>query len=86
MKIKDGFLLRDVAGDTVVIPSGRSLDLNMMMTLNESARVLWERLETECDETDLIAVLRQNYEVSENQAQQCVADFLKTLKENDLLQ
>ena len=31
MKIKDGFLLRRVAGETVVLPVGGELDLNMMI-------------------------------------------------------
>ena len=43
MKIKDGFLLQDVAGNTVVLPTEG--DLNMMITLNETAKFLWEKLE-----------------------------------------
>ena len=34
MKIKDGFMLRTVSGQTVVLPVSGDLDLNMMITLN----------------------------------------------------
>ena len=37
MKLKDDFILRNIAGQTVVLPSGGDLDLNMMITLNETA-------------------------------------------------
>lgn len=33
MKIKEGFILRDVAGQTVVLPTGDELDLNLMITV-----------------------------------------------------
>ena len=44
MKLKDGFVLRQVAGQTVVLPCGDALDLNMMITLNDTGTFLWERL------------------------------------------
>ena len=45
MKLKDGFVLRKVGGDNIVVPTGDTLDLNMMVTLNETGRFLWEKLE-----------------------------------------
>ena len=49
MKLKSGFLLREVAGQVVVLPTGGNLDLDMMITLNETGKFLWERLESETD-------------------------------------
>ena len=40
MKLKEGFLLRNIAGQTVVLPAGADLDLNMMITLNETGAFL----------------------------------------------
>lgn len=40
MKLKDGFLLRQVAGQTVVLPVSGDLDLNMMITLNDTGAFL----------------------------------------------
>ena len=47
MKLKEGFLMRQVAGQTVVLPSGDELDLNMMITLNDTGAFLWKQLEQE---------------------------------------
>ena len=63
MKLKEGFVLREVAGDTVVIPSGDTLDLNMMITLNETGKFLWEHLQSETDEAALVAALLAEYDV-----------------------
>lgn len=85
MKLKEGFLLREVAGQNVVLPTGDDLDLNMMITLNETAKFLWIRLQEETDEAALVAALLAEYEVDEQTAADCVAAFVAKLKENDFL-
>lgn len=86
MKIKDGFLLRQVAGQTVVLPTGNELDLNMMITLNDTGAFLWEHLQTETDENALVAALLAEYDVDEARARQCVADFVRKLSDNGFLE
>ncbi|MBQ8621444.1 MAG: PqqD family protein [Oscillospiraceae bacterium] len=85
MKLKNGFLLRQVAGQTVVLPTGNELDLNMMITLNDTGKFLWERLETETDEAALVAALLAEYDVDEATAKKAVADFVKKLDDNGFL-
>ena len=85
MKLKEGFLLREVAGQTVVLPTGGDLDLNMMITLNETAKFLWEKLENEIDEAGLVSALMAEYEVDEETAKASVIGFVAKLKENDFL-
>lgn len=85
MKLKDGFLLRQVAGQNVVLPSGGELDLNMMITLNETGAFLWERLQTETDEAALTAALLGEYDVDEATAARCVAAFVRKLDDNGFL-
>lgn len=86
MKIKDGFLLRRVAGETVVLPVGGELDLNMMITLNDTGTFLWERLQSETDENTLVAALLAEYDVDEATAKKSVAAFVKKLNENGFLE
>lgn len=86
MKIKDGFLLRRVAGETVVLPVGGELDLNMMITLNDTGTFLWERLRSETDENALAAALLAEYDVDEATAKKSVAAFVKKLNENGFLE
>lgn len=85
MKIKEGFLLRKVAGQMVVLPTGDELDLNMMITLNDTGAFLWERLQAETDEDALVAALLGEYEVDESTARRCVRDFVKKLDDNEFI-
>ena len=54
MKLKKGFVLREVAGETVVVPVEAELNFNGMITLNEAAKVLWSVLENETSTEDLV--------------------------------
>lgn len=85
MKLKDGFLLRQMAGQTVVLPTGGDLDLNLMITLNDTAAFLWERLRSETDKEELTAALLRAYDVDEATARKCVDDFVEKLNANGFL-
>ena len=85
MKLKDGFLMRQVAGQTVVLPCGDELDLNLMITLNETGAFLWERLTEETTEDALVAALLSEYDCDEVTAKQAVAGFVKKLDDHGFL-
>ena len=85
MKLKDGFILREVAGQTVVLPVGGDLDLNMMITLNETGAFLWKQLENENDAAGLVAALLAEYDVDEATAKNAVEGFVAKLNENGFL-
>ena len=85
MKLKDGFLVREVAGQTVVLPVGGDLDLDMMITLNETGAFLWEKLRENTDEAALVAALLAEYDVDEATAKQAVANFVAKLSDNGFL-
>ena len=85
MKLKDGFILREVAGQTVVLPVGGDLDLNMMITLNETGAFLWKQLENENDQAGLVAALLAEYDVDEATAKNAVEGFVAKLNENGFL-
>ena len=85
MKVKEGFLLRQVAGQTVVLPVSDELDLNMMITLNGTGAFLWEQLQTEKDENALVAALLGEYDVDEATARKAVAAFVQKLKDHEFL-
>ncbi len=85
MKLKEGFIVREVAGQIVVLPSGENLDLNMMITLNGTGKFLWEQLEQECDEEMLVAALLKEYDVDAETARKSVEAFVAKLKENEFL-
>lgn len=85
MKIKDGFILRQIAGKTVALPTDGDIDLNTMITLNETGAFLWERLTTETDEDALVAALLAEYDVDEDTARGSVQRFVGKLQANGFL-
>jgi len=85
MKLKEGFVLQEVGGQIVVIPTADDMDLNMMIKLNETGAFLWERLEQETDEAALVSALLAEYDVDEATAQRCVTAFIGKLNDHGLL-
>ena len=85
MKLKDGFILREIAGEVVVIPTADTLDLNMMITLNDTGCTLWKRLEQEAELADLTAALLAEYDVEEKTAAAAAEQFVAELKNHDFL-
>lgn len=83
MKIKNGFELRDVCGEKVVIAQGlENLDFSKLITLNESAAYLWESIAGKTfTETDLVSLLCAEYDVTAEQVatdvQALVAEWKK---------
>lgn len=79
MKIKDGFILRSICGEYVVVGEGLSqINFNKMLSMNDSAAYLWKEVEgKEFSAEDLIQLLLDRYEVSREQA---AADVEKLLE------
>lgn len=88
MKIKQGFLLREIAGSWVVVPLGeRVVEFNGLLSLSESGALLWKRLEEEVmNEEELVKVLKENYEVEDTIAQFDVMEFLTNIKERGFIE
>ena len=83
MKIKDGFLMQDVAGSTVILPMVG--DLDRMITLNDTGKFLWEHLEKETTAQALADALLQEYDVDPATAVLAVEQFVARLKEHGFL-
>ena len=86
MKLKQGFVLREVAGETVVVPVEAELNFNGMITLNEAAKVLWNVLENETSTEDLVKAILSEFDVDEKTAQNDVDAFVQKLKGLDFLE
>ena len=84
MKIKDGYLLSEVAGNHVVVPVG-NVSFNGMLNLNETGVLIWKKLEAGCEESDLVAAFLEEYDVSKERAEQDVAIFVNKLREAGII-
>lgn len=86
MKIKEGFILREIAGSYHVIAVGKTAkEFNAMINLNQTGAFLWKILEKGATEEELVKALLNEYEVSEELAKQDVLNFTKLLKEAKLV-
>ncbi len=84
MKIKEGFITRKVAGETLVVSVDEKR--NYIIGLNSSAELLWRALEKGCDEASLVRLLCDTYCISEERARQDVCRVLDILREKDILE
>ena len=87
MKIKSGYIIREVAGNHVVVPTGKaSLDFSGVMTLNETGAFLWKQLAIDKTEQELLFALLDEYDVNETTAKADISEFIAKLKEADFFE
>ncbi len=80
MKIKEGFILREIGGELVVIATGDlSRDFNGTIILNKSGRFLWEMLQKGCDADDMVNALLNKYDIDEAKARIDTITFINKI-------
>lgn len=86
MKVKEGFMLKDVASQTMVVAVGEvSKDFNGIIRLNSTGKFLWENLQSETSKDELVDKMTAEYDVNKETAEKDINAFLDTLKGADLL-
>ncbi|MFQ9516152.1 MAG: PqqD family protein [Eubacterium sp.] len=87
MKIKEGFILRNVAGNNVVVPIGKAtIDFNGMMSLNDTGAFLFKKLIEGITREELIRAVMEEYQIEEELATKDVDDFIKKVEGEDLFE
>ena len=80
MKIIKEFVSRDIAGDHVLVPTGAtSREFNGMITMTDTAKFIWEHLETTDSLDEMVKLLTERYEVDEQTAARDVAGLVNEL-------
>ena len=80
MKLKQEFVLRNVAGDNILIPvTGIDNKFDGLITLNETGVFIWKQLEAGKNQDEIVKALLDEYEVSDEQANRDVTDILNQL-------
>ena len=86
MIIKKELIKRDIAGDTILVPCGKTVyDSNGLFALNELGTFLWDRIPQAETEEDLVSAVLEEYEVTREEAAKDIAEFLGKLKEIEIL-
>ena len=88
MKIKSGFILRDVAGKTFVVATGElSKKFKGMITLNETGKFIWNLLANDITKEEIVNKMLEVYEgVDRAIVEKDVDIFVDKLKGDNILE
>lgn len=87
MRVKNGFVMRQLGEEYVVVPVGAAVDqFQGMIRLNETGAFLWKRLQRNTSGADLLQALQAEYDVSEETAAGDLEKFMDILKEEGVLE
>ena len=86
MKVKSGYILREVAGNYLVVAVGEeAMDFNGLITTNETGAFLWNKLSSDISEQELVSAMLVEYDIDEETASADISSFISKLKEAELL-
>ena len=87
MKLKAGFVLRNICDSYVVVAIGdRASKYKGMIKLNETGAFLWQHLQQDCTREQLLNAMVEEYDVEEAVAGVGIDSFIATLKDADVLE
>lgn len=82
MLIKKELIKRQIAGDVILVPVGKTvLESTGLFVLNELGGFLWDLLPTALDEEALVSAVLECYNVDEATARADTAAFLEQLRQ-----
>lgn len=86
MRIKKGFVLREIAGQTMVIATGEaSKSFHGMVTLNDTGRDIWLGLQDGLSENEIVDKLTSDYDISREQAAIDVKNLISKMNDAGFL-
>ena len=87
MKIKEGYILRSVAGSNIVVAVGdEAASFDGIRTINETGAFLWKVIEQGTTQDALVDALVEEYEVDRETAKEDVSEFVNLLINNGLIE
>lgn len=88
MKIKDGFVVKELAGQYVVVALGQaSTVFNGIIKLNDTAKFMWDKLSVGAEKADVVDALLGEYEgVDREIAERDFDNFVNKLKGANILE
>lgn len=86
MRIDKNFVLREIAGEYIIIPTGRTaLEFNGLITVNDIGMELWEMLQEDVTFEELLKGILDEYDVDESTAREDIQEFLDKLISGGIL-
>ena len=86
MTVNKDFVVRTVAGETMLIPVGKNvLKYNGIFTLSESGAMIYRLLCEDKTEEEIIAALAESFGEAEATIKSDYDEFISQLKETDII-
>ena len=86
MIIKKELIKREIAGDTILVPVGKTIyDSNGLFVMNELGSFIWDLLPNVETEEEILKAVLAEYEVSQEEAAKDIAEFMDKLKQLDII-
>lgn len=86
MRISEEYVLRNIAGDKVVVPTGDAgQHFNGLITMNEVAEFIWESVEKAESREKIVEWILKEFDVDEETAVKDVNGFLDMLRTQGIL-
>lgn len=86
MKIKNGFVLREVAGQYMVIATGEaSKDFHGMIKLNDTGKEIWQGLQEGLSVAEIAKRIQEKYEIEYEKAVEDTENFVEKIREAGFL-
>ena len=86
LKSDKEYVLRQIGDDYIIVPVGKTtLSFNGMITVNETGAFLWEQLIKGTNKEELLRTLIETYEVTQEEAERDIDEFLDVLYKNNIL-
>ncbi len=80
-------MLRNVGNKNIVVAVGKaSLELNGLITLNETGAFIWRMLQQGCEYDDILKAILKEFDTDEQTAKQGIDSFLDEVKAANLLE
>ena len=86
MNIKKQLIKREIAGDTILVPVGKTVyESRGLFILNEVAALIWDVLPDAESEKEIVDKILEEYEVSREEAEADTAQFMAKLREMNII-
>ena len=83
MKIVKEFILREIAGECILVPTGATTqDFNGMITMTDTAKFIWENIEKVDNLMEMVDLIVENYDIDKETAVKDTMQFVNALVRN----
>lgn len=85
MKLSNKFVLREIAGDSILIPIGQT-DIQGMLLLNPVSMLIYQGLQNGNEPEEILQQIITEYDVEKTQAQDNLKETLAQMRELGIIE